>query len=102
MLNIPTPGPLKGLSIIIPSCPSQATQSFGVPASRADQETLEADIDVDDDTLAKEYDVGGIAESIFGALDTGGLEDEDEDEELEDLDDLDDNSMVFTSLSFLL
>jgi len=42
--------------------------------------------------LAKEYDVGGIAESIFGALDTGGLEDEDEDEELEDLDDLDDNA----------
>ncbi|KDR69528.1 hypothetical protein GALMADRAFT_230698 [Galerina marginata CBS 339.88] len=86
------PGQSKGPSIVIPPGPSHATQSFGVPASRADQEALEADVDVDDDTLAKEYDVGGIAESIFGALDTGGLEDEDEDEELEEFDDLDDDA----------
>lgn len=47
-----------------------------------DQEFLEADLDVDDGTLVREYDVGdGVAESIFGALDTGGFEDEDEDEE---------------------
>jgi hypothetical protein len=46
-----------------------------------DQEFLEADLDVDDGTLVREYDVGdGVAESIFGALDTGGFEDEDEDE----------------------
>ncbi|KDR79430.1 hypothetical protein GALMADRAFT_208798 [Galerina marginata CBS 339.88] len=58
--------PVKGLFIVIPSRPSQVTQSLGVP----------------------EYNFGGIAESILGALDTGSLEDENKDEELEDLDDL--------------
>jgi len=46
--------------------------------------------------LAREYDVGnGVAESIFGALDTGGLEDEDEDEELDDFEDLDNDGICF-------
>jgi hypothetical protein len=42
--------------------------------------------EIDDDTLINQYDVsGGIGHEIFGALDTGGLEDvgEDEDEELD-------------------
>jgi hypothetical protein len=95
--------PSNGLSIVIPSRPSQPTQSFGLPASQADQEAVEGDLEVDDDTLAREYDVAdGVAESIFGALDTGGLEDENEDEELDDFDDLDNDGMVFRSLFFLL
>ena len=44
------------------------------------------DVDeINEDTLINQYDVsGGIGHEIFGALDTGGLEDvgEDEDEEL--------------------
>ncbi|KDR75964.1 hypothetical protein GALMADRAFT_225713 [Galerina marginata CBS 339.88] len=90
---VPGPGSSKSLSIVLPSRPSLLSQSLGLPTDRADQEALEADVDVDDVALAKEYDVGdGVAESIFGALDTGGLEDEDEDEE-EDSDDSDDENL---------
>jgi hypothetical protein len=76
------------------SLPSRSTAA---PRITAHQETLQpllsasprtnnADVDeIDDDTLINQYDVsGGIGREIFGALDTGGLEDvgEDEDEEL--------------------
>jgi hypothetical protein len=38
--------------------------------------------EIDDDTLINQYDVsGGIGHEIFGALDTGGLEDVGEDED---------------------
>lgn len=64
-------------------------------SSRTEQEAPEADFDVDDEALAKEYDVEGVAEAVFGALDTGGLEDGDEDEELEDMEDLNDDSAIY-------
>jgi hypothetical protein len=87
-------GPPQTLSIIIPPRP---THSLGQSAGQTDQELLEADFEVDDDALTKQYDVGeGVAEAVFGALDTGGLEEEDEDEELEDMD-LDDDGMSFHS-----
>jgi hypothetical protein len=38
--------------------------------------------EIDDDSLINQYDVsGGIGREIFGALDTGGLEDVGEDED---------------------
>ncbi|EDR15296.1 uncharacterized protein LACBIDRAFT_320988 [Laccaria bicolor S238N-H82] len=82
-------GPSKTLSIIIPPRP---THSLGQSTGQIDQELLEADFDVNDDALTEQYDVGeGVAEAVFGALETGGLEEEDEDEQLEDMD-LDDNA----------
>jgi len=92
----------KALSIVIPPQLLQVAQSLGPSSSRAEQETPEADVDVDDDALAKEYDVEGVAEAVFGAFDMGGLEDEDEDEELEDTGDLNDDGMNFFSLFFML
>lgn len=85
----------KSLSIVIPSRPLQVAQALGPSSSRAEQETPEADFDVDDDALANEYDVEGVSEAVFGAFDTGGLEDEDEDEELEDSGDLNDDGKSF-------
>ena len=38
----------------------------------------------------------GVAKAVFGALDMGGLEEEDEDEELEDMD-LDNDGISFLS-----
>lgn len=75
---------------------SLPTSSTAAPRIIAHQETLQPlpsacpstdnDVDeIDDDALISQYDVsGGIGHEIFGALDTGGLEDvgEDEDEEL--------------------
>ena len=75
---------------------SLSARSTAAPRITAHQETLQPllsacpltnnDVDeIDDDTLINQYDVsGGIGHEIFGALDTGGLEDvgEDEDEEL--------------------
>ncbi|EDR04062.1 uncharacterized protein LACBIDRAFT_330862 [Laccaria bicolor S238N-H82] len=89
-------GPLKTLSIVIPP---RLAHSLGQSSSQTDQELVEADFDVDDDTLTKQYDVGeGVAEAVFGALNTGGLEEEGEDEELEDMDLDDDVSDKFTAL----
>ncbi|EDR01578.1 uncharacterized protein LACBIDRAFT_310608 [Laccaria bicolor S238N-H82] len=82
-------GPSKTLSIVIPPRPAH---SVGQSSGQTDQEILEADFDVDDEALTKQYDVGeGVVEAVFGALDTGGLEEEDEDEESEDID-LDDDA----------
>jgi hypothetical protein len=72
-------------------------RSLSARSTAAHQETLQPspsacpptnnDVDeFDDNTLIDQYDVsGGIGHEIFGALDTGGLEDvgEDEDEELD-------------------
>lgn len=87
-------GPSKTLSITIPPRP---THSLSQSTGQTNQDLLEADFDVDDDVLTKQYDVGeGVAEAVFGALDTGGLEEEDEDEELEDMD-LDNDGISFLS-----
>ena len=87
-------GPSKTLSITIPPHP---THSLSQSTGQTNQDLLEADFDVDDDVLTKQYDVGeGVAEAVFGALDTGGLEEEDEDEELEDMD-LDNDGISFLS-----
>jgi hypothetical protein len=70
-------------------------RSTAPPQTTAHQETLQPlpsacpptnnsnDVDeIDDDTLINQYDVsGGIGQEIFGALDTGGLEDVGEDED---------------------
>lgn len=56
-------------------------------------EEIEADLDIDDAALAREYDAPGsadedgttISERVFGALDSGGLEDEDQDEDEDEL-----------------
>jgi hypothetical protein len=93
----PSPPNKNALSIVILPRPLQADQSLSPPSSRTEQETPEADFDVDDEALAKEYNVEGVAEAVFGALDTGGLEHE----ELEDVDDLNDDGMSFFSLFFL-
>ncbi|KAF8800373.1 hypothetical protein BYT27DRAFT_7117820 [Phlegmacium glaucopus] len=91
-------------SLVLPSAPGITSSaksllacSTAAPQMVAHEETLRQlplplacrsaidDID-DDDTLIDQYDVsGGIGHQIFGALDTGGLEDvgEDEDEELD-------------------
>lgn len=71
---------------------SLPARSAAAPRITTRQETLQPllptnnDVDeTDDDTLINQYDVsGGIGHDIFGALDTGGLEDvgEDEDEDL--------------------
>ena len=77
----------------LPACPTAAP-----PQTAARQETSQPlpsacppptnnHVDeIDEDTLIDQYDVGGgIGREIFGALDTGGLEDvgEDEEEELD-------------------
>ncbi|EDR04691.1 uncharacterized protein LACBIDRAFT_330266 [Laccaria bicolor S238N-H82] len=96
----PSPPNKNVLSIVIPPRPLEATQSLSPSSSQTQQETPEADFDVDDEALAKEYDVEGVAEAVFGALGTGGLEDEDEDEELEDVEDFnDDDECVHVSCS---
>ena len=56
------------------------------PRAVGDIDPSELDLDVDEDTLARQYDVGdGVAEEVFGGFDAGGLEeadaDEDEDED---------------------
>ncbi|KDR65096.1 hypothetical protein GALMADRAFT_148992 [Galerina marginata CBS 339.88] len=87
----PAPGPPKNLSIIIPSRPPRLPQPLGLPTGQADQESL----------VTLEAMLMSMT-PLFGAFDTGGLEDEDEDEELDDLDDLDNDGIVFSTLFILL
>jgi len=56
----------------------------------ADTANICSDVEVDDEALVQQYDLGdGIGHEIFGALDSGGLEEigNDEDECPEDLED---------------
>jgi len=99
---VPVVSSSKALSIVIPPWLLQVAQSLGPSSSWGEQETPEANFDVNDDVLAKEYDVEGVAEAVFGAFDMGGLEDEDEDEELEDTGDINDDGMNFFSLFCML
>jgi hypothetical protein len=81
----PSPAPTAH-STAAPPPPTTAHQDTFQPLPSACPPTNNDVDEVDDDTLINQYDVsGGIGHEIFGALDTGGLEDvgEDEDEELD-------------------
>lgn len=85
--------------------PTTATLKPGIShtaSSTSQHEEIEADLDIDDAALAREYDAPGsvdedgttIVERVFGALDSGGLEDEGQDEDGDELDLGDDGQLI--------
>ena len=70
------------------ACPVTPPIELGLRAV-GDIDPSELDLNVDEDTLVCQYDVGdGVTEEVFGGFDAGGLEEADADED-EDEDGLD-------------
>ena len=77
-----------------PTSAKTTRASSQAPSSPAQPAEIEADLEIDDSALAREYappdtvdeDGTSLAERVFGALDSGGLEDEDQDEDEDELD----------------
>ena len=69
-----------------------------------DANSVSADAEVDDEALVQQYDLGnGVGQEIFGALDSGGLEEiGDDEDECVDQEDLDQDGMSGSSPALLL